>query len=71
MKVEDLALQHYAAEEHGSWQGTPQPAQPLPVLLLAGSPMQGVLQGYTCTPVSGGDAACVLHSKACLTESIL
>ena len=21
VKVEDLALQHYAAEEHGSWQG--------------------------------------------------
>ena len=45
MKVEDLALQHYAAEEHGSWQGTPLPlpAQPLPALLLAGSPMQGFL----------------------------
>ncbi len=23
VKVEDLALQHYAAEEHGSWQGLP------------------------------------------------
>ena len=23
VKVEDLALQHYAAEEHGSWQGRP------------------------------------------------
>lgn len=43
MKVEDLALQHYAAEEHGSWQGTPLPVQPLPALLLAGSPMQGFL----------------------------
>lgn len=21
VKVEDLALQHYASEEHGSWQG--------------------------------------------------
>ena len=38
MKVEDLALQHYAAEEHGSWQGTPQPVQPLPVLVLAKIP---------------------------------
>lgn len=23
VKVEDLALQHYAAEEHGAWQGGP------------------------------------------------
>ena len=28
VKVEDLALQHYAAEEQGSWQGTPLPVQP-------------------------------------------
>ena len=48
VKVEDLALQHYAAEEHGSWQGAPQPVQSPPVLVLAKDPLQD--QRWSCTP---------------------
>ena len=53
MKVEDLALQHYAAEEHGSWQGAPQPAQPLPVLLsLQAFPCRATAQETMHTSIS-------------------
>lgn len=61
--VEEFALQHYAAEEHGGWKGAT--FSHMRTLILHTSGWRGLVCVCVCWGRRGGPAACRLTPRFC------